>query len=83
MPIYRTWAERLDGYAQPGTVARAWADFYLGAVLMGEDQFAPSLEYRVRAFEQARTLGDRDLLWYWEQSSLTGSRPAIRARWRF
>src|SRR5262249_17100346 len=61
-PSFRTWAERADRYAAPGTVERVYADHGLAnhKVLTGEEREAWALHSR--ALARARQLGDPEAL---------------------
>ena len=63
-PTFHDWLERLQRFAAPGSSAAAWAMEYRSMVFEVQDRYAEEREQRRRAIDEARRLGDRDLLWY-------------------
>jgi tetratricopeptide (TPR) repeat protein len=57
MPILRTWAERADRHAVPGTSARVWADIMVGKAAMGVGDWERARAARDCALDGARALG--------------------------
>jgi tetratricopeptide (TPR) repeat protein len=57
-----SWAEKGDRYAKPGTIERAWADFGLGTVKCYRGLQTEGLPLIRQSLEQARTLGDTNLI---------------------
>jgi tetratricopeptide (TPR) repeat protein len=65
------WAARLDGYARPNTVERAWADCTLGSVEAFKGVSSQEgVTLLSRALNLARTLGDRNTYWLVAQTWL-------------
>ena len=57
MPAFRSWAERADRYAVPGTSARVWADSMVGRAALGAGQWEQNRAAVQRALDGARALG--------------------------
>jgi len=55
---YVEWTERINRYAEPGTVTRVMADMYMGAVKYIAHQFQESVLLLNNAINLARQLGD-------------------------
>jgi tetratricopeptide (TPR) repeat protein len=64
------WVERADHYAEPDTVARAWADKGLGMIKLGRASMGGEATLNTEgysllrhALDMARRLGDPEVLW--------------------
>jgi DNA-binding CsgD family transcriptional regulator len=73
-PAYRTWAERLDRYATPGTRSRVYADAAMSEVHRGRGQLADARRLIVRCVDAARQLDEPEALFWAAVTMLT---PAI------
>jgi len=61
-PEWRTWADRADAHAAPGTSDRAYADVALARAAIGNGDRSAGIELLERALKLARTLNDPELL---------------------
>jgi tetratricopeptide (TPR) repeat protein len=62
IPVFRSWAERLDRYAAPGTLARVEADIRLAAIRSQGNRWSERRQLEARALAGARELGDPEAL---------------------
>jgi tetratricopeptide (TPR) repeat protein len=63
-PAWRTWAERADRYAPPGTVARVHADLALAGVEYAAGRLAPSRALTRKAMDLAQALRDHESIYH-------------------
>jgi len=63
-PEAAVWTERIDRYAKPGTVERAYADMSLGSQKWWTGDRKSGLSLLNRAVDLARSTGDQLALWY-------------------
>ncbi len=61
---FRTWANRADQYANPGTAARIRADIALSYVATAEDRVSEAWRLLRRALDLGRRQDDRDALFH-------------------
>jgi hypothetical protein len=62
MPVFLRWVERADGYAPPGTRARAIVDAEQAPILNRTGRWVDGRERAVRALQLARQLDDPEAL---------------------
>jgi len=63
-PDAALWAKRADAWAAPGTVARVWADTFLGTHTFLRERWYDGVPLLTRALALARQLGDPEALWW-------------------
>jgi tetratricopeptide (TPR) repeat protein len=66
--IYRTtgfhdWGTKLDRYARPGTVERAYADWTLGQIKNASSDFRAAERLYYQSLELARNIGNQEVYW--------------------